>query len=77
MELVGDDERCVALAGLLPLRLLAERADLTAGISAAMRSPDHDPDYDRGHPSEGETIMSFGLIPRVTWDPVGVPSTWG
>jgi hypothetical protein len=48
LELIGDDERCVALAGLLPVRLLAERAGLTAGISAAMRSPDHDPDYDRG-----------------------------
>ena len=48
LELVGDDERCVALAGLLPLRLLAERGGLTAGISAAMRRPDHDPDYDRG-----------------------------
>jgi hypothetical protein len=48
LELIGDDERCVALAGLLPVRLLAERAGLTAGISAAMRRPDHDPDYDRG-----------------------------
>ena len=38
----------MALAGLLPLRLLAERGGLTAGISAAMRRPDHDPDYDRG-----------------------------
>jgi hypothetical protein len=48
LELVGDDERCVALAGRLRLRLLAERAGLTAGISTAMRRPDHAPDYDRG-----------------------------
>lgn len=37
MELVGDDDRCVALAGLLPVRLLAERAGLSAGLTAAMR----------------------------------------
>jgi hypothetical protein len=48
LELVGDDERCVALAGLLLLRLLAERAGLTAAVSAAMRRPGYDPDYDRG-----------------------------
>jgi hypothetical protein len=48
LELVGDDERCVALAGLLPVRLLAERGGLTAGISAAMRRPGYDPGYDRG-----------------------------
>jgi len=46
--MIGDDERCVALAGLLPVRLLAERAGLTAGISAAMCRPDYHPDYDRG-----------------------------
>ena len=57
LELVGDDERCVALAGLLPLRLLAERAGLTAGISAAMRRPDHDPDYDRG-----QVLVDLGLV---------------
>jgi hypothetical protein len=39
LELVGDYERCVALA-----RLLAERTGLTAGISAAMRRPGYDPD---------------------------------
>ena len=48
LELVGDDQRCVALVGLLPVRLLAERAGLTAGVSAAMARPGHDPDYDRG-----------------------------
>jgi hypothetical protein len=57
LELVGDDERCVALAGLLPLRLLAERAGLTAGVSAAMHRPDHDPDYDRG-----QVLVDLGLV---------------
>ena len=57
LELVGDDERCVALAGLLPIRLLAERAGLTGGISAAMRRPDHDPDYDRG-----QVLVDLGLV---------------
>lgn len=57
LELVGDDERCVALAGLLPLRLLAERAGLTAGISAAMRRPDYDPDYDRG-----QVLVDLALV---------------
>ena len=57
LELIGDDERCVALAGLLPVRLLAERAGLTAGISAAMRRPDHDPDYDRG-----QVLVDLGLV---------------
>jgi hypothetical protein len=55
--MVGDDERCVALAGLLPLRLLAERAGLTAGVSAAMRRPDHDPDYDRG-----QVLVDLGMV---------------
>jgi len=57
LELVGDDDRCVALAGLLPLRLLAERAGLTAGISAAMRRSGYDPDYDRG-----QVLVDLGLI---------------
>jgi hypothetical protein len=57
LELIGDDERCVALAGLLPVRLLAERAGLTAGISAAMRRPGHDPDYDRG-----QVLVDLGLV---------------
>ena len=57
LELVGDDERCVALAGLLPLRLLAERAGLRAGITAAMRRPDCDPDYDRG-----QVLVDLGLV---------------
>jgi hypothetical protein len=48
LEFVGDDERLAAHAGLLPLRLLAERTGLRAGISAAMRRRDFDPLYDRG-----------------------------
>lgn len=48
LELVGDDERLVAHAGLLPLRLLAERTGLRAGLSAAMRKRDSSPLYDRG-----------------------------
>ncbi len=36
MELVGDDDRLVGFAGALPLRLLAERSGLRAGLSAAM-----------------------------------------
>jgi hypothetical protein len=55
--MIGDDERCVALAGLLPMRLLAERAGLTAGISAAMRRPDYHPDYDRG-----QVLVDLGLV---------------
>ena len=55
--MIGDDERCVALAGLLPVRLLAERAGLTAGISAAMRRPDYHPDYDRG-----QVLVDLGLV---------------
>ena len=48
LELVGDDERCVALAGLLPVRLLAEKSGLRSGLSTAMRRRGFDPDYDRG-----------------------------
>jgi hypothetical protein len=58
LELVGDDERCVALAGLLPVRLLAERAELRAALSAAMRQPGYDPDYDRG-----QVLLDLGLGP--------------
>jgi hypothetical protein len=48
LELVGDDDRLVGFAGALPLRLLAERAGLRAGLSAAMARPGFDPVYDRG-----------------------------
>jgi len=48
LELVGDDERLVAHAGLLPLRLLAERTGLTEKLSVAMTRRGFDPVYDRG-----------------------------
>ena len=57
--MIGDDERCVALAGLLPVRLLAERAGLTAGISVAMRRPGYHPDYDRG-----QVLVDLGYGPH-------------
>jgi hypothetical protein len=47
----------VALAGLLPVRLLAERAGLTAGVSAAMHRPGYDPDYDRG-----QVLVDLALV---------------
>src|SRR4026208_1819205 len=55
--MIGDDERCVALAGLLPMRLRGGRAGLTAGISAAMRRPDYQPGYDRG-----QVLVDLGLV---------------
>jgi hypothetical protein len=48
LELIGDDDRLVGFAGALPLRLLAERSGLRAGLSAAMRRAGFDPVYDRG-----------------------------
>jgi hypothetical protein len=57
LELVGDHERCVAVAGLLPVRLLGERAGLRAGLSGAMRRPGYDPDYERG-----QVLLDLGLV---------------
>jgi hypothetical protein len=48
LELVGDDERLVAHAGVLPPRLLAGRLGLTSGLSAGMRRRGFEPVYDRG-----------------------------
>lgn len=48
LELVGDDDRLVGFAGALPLRLLAERTGLRAGMSAAMARRGFYPVYDRG-----------------------------
>ncbi|MGH3615330.1 MAG: hypothetical protein ACRDRK_22590 [Pseudonocardia sp.] len=48
LELVGDDDRLVGFAGALPLRLLAERTGLRAGLSTAMARRGFDPVYDRG-----------------------------
>jgi hypothetical protein len=47
----------VTLAGLLPVRLLAERSGLTAGLSAAMRRRGYHPDYDRG-----QILVDLGLV---------------
>jgi hypothetical protein len=48
LELIGDDDRLVAHAGVLPVRLLGERTGLRAGLSAAMHRRGFDPVYDRG-----------------------------
>ena len=48
LELVGDDDRLVGSAGALPLRLLAERTGLRAGLSTAMTRRGFTPVYDRG-----------------------------
>jgi hypothetical protein len=48
LEFVGDDDRLVGFAGALPVRLLAERAGLRAGLSAAMTRRGFVPVYDRG-----------------------------
>ena len=48
LEFIGDDERLVAHAGVLPPRLLAERLGLTRGLSAGMRRRGFEPVYDRG-----------------------------
>jgi hypothetical protein len=47
----------VALTGLLPVRLLAERAGLTGGVSAAMRRRGYRPDYDRG-----QVLVDLALV---------------
>ena len=47
LELVGDDDRPVGSAGALPVRLLAERTGLRAGLSTAMTRRGFTPLYDR------------------------------
>jgi hypothetical protein len=59
LELAGDDDRLVGFAGALPLRLLAERSGLRAGLSAAMARRGFDPVYDRGLVLGGEAISDF------------------
>ncbi len=84
LELVGDDDRLVAHAGLLPLRLLAERSGLRAGLSAAMRRRGFDPLYDRGQLLAdlalvlilgGEAIGDFQALAHLTPLIGPVPST--
>ena len=48
LEFTGDDDRLIGYSGALPMRLLAGRAGLRAGLSAAMRQRGFDPVYDRG-----------------------------
>jgi Transposase DDE domain group 1 len=84
LELVGDDERLVAHAGLLPVRLLAERTGLRAGLSAAMRRPGSSPLYDRGQLladlalvliAGGEAISDFQALAHLAPLTGPVPST--
>ena len=57
LELIGDDRRLVAHVGAVPLRLLAERTGLRAGVSAAMRRRGFDPVYDRG-----QVLVDLALV---------------
>ena len=84
LELVGDDERLVAHAGLLPVRLLAERTGLRAGLSAAMRRRGSSPLYDRGQLlvdlalvliAGGEAISDFQALAHLAPLTGPVPST--
>jgi hypothetical protein len=88
LELVGDDERLVAHAGLLPLRLLAERTGPRAGVSVAMRRRGSSPLYDRGQLlcdlalvliAGGEAISDFRALahPAPLTGPVpSTPTVW-
>ena len=84
LEFTGDDERLVAHAGLLPLRLLAERSGLRAGLSAAMRRRGSSPLFDRGQLvadlalvliAGGEAISDFQALAHLTPVIGPVPST--
>ena len=84
LEIAGDDERLVAHAGLLPLRLLAERTGLRAGLSAAMRRRGSSPLYDRGQLladlalvliGGGEAISDFQALAHLAPLTGPVPST--
>lgn len=72
LELTGDDERLVAHAGVLPVRLLSQELGLTSGLSAAMRRRGFEPVYDRGQVlvdlaltliDGGEAISDFRALP--------------
>jgi Transposase DDE domain group 1 len=84
LELVGDDERLAAHAGLLPLRLLAGRAGLRAGLSAAMGRRGSSPLYDCGQLlaglalvliAGGEAISDFQALAHLAPLIGPVPST--
>jgi hypothetical protein len=84
LELIGDDERLVAHAGVLPPRLLAEQLGLTRGLSAGMRRRDFEPVYDRGQIvldlalmliDGGEAISDFQALAHLAPVIGPVPST--
>ena len=84
LEFVGDDERLVAHAGVLPPRLLAGRLGLTGGLSAGMRRRGFEPVYDRGQVlldlaltliDGGEAISDFQALARLAPAIGPVPST--
>jgi DDE family transposase len=88
LELVGDDDRLVGFAGVLPLRLLAERTGLRVGLSTAMTRRGFTPVYDRGQVLVdlavaqilgGEAISDFqGLrhLAPVTGPVPSTPTVW-
>jgi len=61
LDLVGDDDRLVGFAGVLPLRLLVERTGLRAGLSRAMHRRGFDPVYAGVHPGFKITNDLFPL----------------
>jgi hypothetical protein len=84
LELIGDDERLVAHAGMLPMRLLAQQLGLTCGLSAGMRRRGFDPVYDRGQVlaglalvliDGGEAISDFQALAHLAPVTGPVPST--
>jgi hypothetical protein len=84
LELVGDDQRLVAHAGLLPLRLLAERTGLTGKLTAAVARRGFEPVYDRGQLlldlalvliDGGEAISDFQTLKHLRPIIGAVPST--
>ena len=62
LELISDDQRLVAHIGAVPLRLLAERSGLRAGVSAAMRRRGFDPVYDRG-----QVLLDLAVVRSWAW----------
>jgi hypothetical protein len=88
LKFIGDDDRLVGHVGALPLRLLAERTGLRAGLSAAMRRRGIDPVHDRGQVFldlalmlilGGEAISDFqGLrhLAPVTGPLASTPTVW-
>lgn len=84
LEFTGDDERLVAHAGVLPLRLLAGRLGLASGLSAGMRRRGFEPVYDRGQVvldlaltliDGGEAISDFQALAHLAPVIGPVPST--